>query len=170
MGGVSFKYLGIPVGGNHRTEGIWKPIIDIVRRRLTSWNNKHLSIGGLIILVKSVLFTLSVYYLSFFKALTGIILKLESLFKNFLWYGGAERRKMNWVRKRKFCREKKVEGLGIQNLKFFNLALLGKWKWRLLIEKNRLWVEILCANKGGMGLKEVRSISSALCGEEIFNH
>ncbi|CAI8617498.1 unnamed protein product [Vicia faba] len=49
-----FKYLGLPVGGNHRRMGSWKSVVDTVWRRLSSWNNNNLSIGGHIILLKSV--------------------------------------------------------------------------------------------------------------------
>ncbi|XP_058759055.1 uncharacterized protein LOC131632268 [Vicia villosa] len=68
VGNTQFKYLGLAVGCNHRRKGIWKLVIDIVRNRLTSWNNNQLSIGGRIVLLKSVLLSLPVYYLSFFKA------------------------------------------------------------------------------------------------------
>ena len=40
-------------------------------------------------------------------------------------------------------------GLGIIDLKFFNLALLGKWIWRLGSDKGDLWKEILISKYGG---------------------
>jgi hypothetical protein len=94
------------------------------------------------------LYALPVYFLSFFKAPSGIISKLESLFKRFLWGGGVESRKINWVKWDKICREKEDGGLGIKNLKAFNLALLGKWKWRIQSEKNSLWVRVLASKYG----------------------
>jgi hypothetical protein len=148
VGALPFKYLGLPVGGDHRREGLWKPVVDAVRNRLSKWNNRHLSIGGIIVLLKSVLYALPVYFLSFFKAPSGIISKLESLFKRFLWGGGVESRKINWVKWDKICREKEDGGLGIKNLKAFNLALLGKWKWRIQSEKNSLWVRVLASKYG----------------------
>lgn len=111
-------------------------------------NNKYLSIGGRIVLLRSVLYALPVYFLSFFKAPTGIISKLESLFKRFLWGGGEDSRKINWVRWDKVCRAKDEGGLGIQNLKAFNLALLGKWEWRMCSEKNSLWYKVLVSRYG----------------------
>jgi hypothetical protein len=110
VGALPFKYLGLPVGGDHRREGLWKPVVDAVRNRLSKWNNRHLSIGGRIVLLKSVLYALPVYFLSFFKAPSGIISKLESLFKRFLWGGGVESRKINWVNWDKICREKEDGG------------------------------------------------------------
>lgn len=87
--GTMFKYLRMYVDCNHRREGAWKLVLDIVRGRLSSWNNNHLLIGGCIILLNSIMITLPVNYLSFFKVPTSIILKLESLFLKKLWGGGA---------------------------------------------------------------------------------
>ncbi|GKV09758.1 hypothetical protein SLEP1_g21207 [Rubroshorea leprosula] len=34
-------------------------------------------------------------------------------------------------------------GLGVKNLGIFNVALLGKWRWRLLEEENALWRRVV---------------------------
>ncbi|GAU37197.1 hypothetical protein TSUD_30620 [Trifolium subterraneum] len=60
--------------------------------------------GGRLVLLKSVLSSLPIYFLSFFKAPAGI-------------------------------RE-------------FNLSLLGKWSWRLLVDKEGLWFKVLVAKYG----------------------
>lgn len=132
---IFFKYLGLPFGGDPQRGCFWKPVLDTVKSRLFAWNNKLLLVGGRIVLLKFVLYALPVYYFSFFKALSGIIYKLESFFKTFLWGGDVESRKINWVQWDKVCRKKEVGGLGIKNLKAFNLALLGKWEWRIRKEK-----------------------------------
>ncbi|PNX91435.1 hypothetical protein L195_g047566, partial [Trifolium pratense] len=38
----------------------------------------------------------------------------------------------------KVCLPKDKGGLGIKNLALFNLALLCKWKWRCLNERNTI--------------------------------
>jgi hypothetical protein len=35
VGALPFKYLGLPIGGNHRKEGLWKPVVDAVRNCLS---------------------------------------------------------------------------------------------------------------------------------------
>lgn len=44
--------------------------------------------GRRLVVLKFVLSEIPVYYISFFKALTGIISKIKALFKDFLWEKG----------------------------------------------------------------------------------
>ncbi|KAE9599990.1 hypothetical protein Lalb_Chr14g0368231 [Lupinus albus] len=46
------------------------------------------------------------------------------------------------------CQSRKEGGLGIRDLKFFNRALLGKWNWRLLSERDSLWCKVLFSKYG----------------------
>jgi hypothetical protein len=36
-------------------------------------------------------------------------------------------------------------GLGVRQLREFNLALLGKWCWRLLVDRGGMWFRVLPA-------------------------
>lgn len=156
VGTLPFVYLGLPVGGDARRLEFWKPVVDRIVNRLSNWSCKFLSLGGRLILLKSVLSSLPVYFLSFFKAPTGIISSLESLFKRFFWGGCEESRKISWVDWNSVCLPKEEGGLGVRRLCEFNLSLLGKWCWRMLGEKDRLWYRVLRARYGEEGgrLKE----------------
>jgi len=77
---IPFMYLGLLIGGDGRKIGFWKPVVDRIRARLSGWNNKFLSFGGRLVLLKSVMSSLPVYFLSFSKAPTGIISSIESIF------------------------------------------------------------------------------------------
>jgi len=68
-GNIPFVYLGLPIGGDSRKLSFWKPVIDRIKGRLSSWNNKFLSYGGRLVLLKVVLSSLPVYFVSFFKPL-----------------------------------------------------------------------------------------------------
>jgi len=47
------------------------------------------------------------------------------------------------------CEPRDFGGLGIIDIRSFNLALLGKWIWRLSTNKGGLWKEILDSKYGG---------------------
>ena len=54
--------------------------------------------------------------------------------------------------------EKLKGGLGIKNLSILNKALLGKWSWRFVSERNLLWKRLIVGKyeQGGWCTKEVR--------------
>lgn len=83
--------LGIPIGANPRKMENWKPVIDKMRCRLSNWKRRHLSLGGRIVLIKSVLTNLPIYYLSFMKAPTKVRKAIKRIKRNFLWAGSLER-------------------------------------------------------------------------------
>ncbi|XP_058759867.1 uncharacterized protein LOC131633168 [Vicia villosa] len=143
VGSTPFKYLDLPIGANPGRNSTWQPVVEIVRARLASWKHKKLSIGVPVIIINSVLSAILVYFLSFFKAPTGTLCKLESLFKHFLWGGSEDERKINWEKWEKMCRPIEEGGLGIKKLKAFNDALLGKWIWKTNTEKESLWYRAL---------------------------
>jgi hypothetical protein len=64
---LPFMYLGLPVGANPRKISTWKPLTDTIARKLGSWNNKWVSLGGRVVLLNSVLNSIPIFYLSFLK-------------------------------------------------------------------------------------------------------
>nr|GFA94370.1 RNA-directed DNA polymerase, eukaryota [Tanacetum cinerariifolium] len=66
-----FMYLGSYVGGNMNRLKAWDEIIDRVRRRLSKWKIKMLSIGGRLTLLKSVLGSMPIFHMSLFKVPSG---------------------------------------------------------------------------------------------------
>jgi hypothetical protein len=87
VGKVPFLYLGLPIGGDPRRLVFWDPVVARLKNRLSGWKSRFLSFGGRLILLKSVLTSLPVYDLSFFKAPSGIIFSIESLLIKFFWGG-----------------------------------------------------------------------------------
>ncbi|XP_024636145.1 uncharacterized protein [Medicago truncatula] len=49
------------------------------------------------------------------------------------------------------CLRKEVGGLEVRRISEFNSALLGKWCWRLLVEKESLWYRVLSSRYGEEG-------------------
>nr|GEW58809.1 transposon Ty3-G Gag-Pol polyprotein [Tanacetum cinerariifolium] len=69
-----FTYLGLPIGANMNLSVNWKTLLDKFDYRLLKWKAKLLFIGGHLTLIKSVLGSLGIYYLSIFKV-PDIVLK-----------------------------------------------------------------------------------------------
>ncbi|KAE9584871.1 hypothetical protein Lalb_Chr25g0283011 [Lupinus albus] len=49
-------YLGILVGANQGSTSTWTNVIDAMARRLAPWSRKHISFGGRVIFMNSVLY------------------------------------------------------------------------------------------------------------------
>jgi hypothetical protein len=76
VGKFPFIYLGLPVGANPRKESTWEPVIEVLQRRLHSWQNRFVSLGGRVILINSVLAAIPLFYLSFLKMPTKVWRKI----------------------------------------------------------------------------------------------
>ncbi|GKV42304.1 hypothetical protein SLEP1_g49718 [Rubroshorea leprosula] len=150
-GELPFKYLGIPIGGNHRKLAMWKPLMESFKKKLASWKGQNLSLGGRITLLNSVLSSLPVYLMSAYKIPKGILYSLDKIRRNFLWGGSREENKIKWVSWERVCRKKVCGGLGVKNLRKFNLALMGKWWGRLAKGEEGLWGKVIKGKYGGNG-------------------
>jgi hypothetical protein len=61
--------------------------------------------------------------------------RIEKLQRDFLWGGLNEEFKYHLVNWDKVCSPISEGGLGIRNLRVFNQALLGKWLWHYVHER-----------------------------------
>ncbi|GJV26369.1 hypothetical protein Tco_1379064 [Tanacetum coccineum] len=96
-GNIPFNYLGLPIGSK-KSITRWKMLIDRFRSRLSTWKASLLSIGGRLTLIKSVLGSLGIYYLSIFRAPESVLNDLERIRSNFFWGGNQDGKKMAWVK------------------------------------------------------------------------
>lgn len=110
---------------------------------MASWKGKHLSIGGRLTLIKASLSNLPMCYMSLFPVPKGIIAKIQAIQRNFLWSGGSERGALPLVRWDVVELPTNRGGLGVGCLLNKNIALLFKWIWRLLNEKQSMWGSII---------------------------
>jgi len=81
---VAFKYLGLPEGTNRRRIDFWQDIITKIRKRLSLWIGKHIFFTGRVILMKSVLSTIPLHYLSLFKLPVSVEKTIKKIKKDFL--------------------------------------------------------------------------------------
>ncbi|PNX78122.1 ribonuclease H [Trifolium pratense] len=111
---LPFKFPGISVGANPRRKETWKPVVEAMSSKLSTWSSRQLSIWGHLTLINSVLASVPLYFFSFFKAPSCVLKLLTRIQRNFLWGGGAEERK----------------------------ALLNKWKW-MFLDIEAIWAGLL---------------------------
>ncbi|GKU91817.1 hypothetical protein SLEP1_g5632 [Rubroshorea leprosula] len=130
---------------------MWQPLLDSVRKKLSSWTGRHLSQGGQIMLINSVLSSLPVFLMSVYLILKGTLNSIDKIRRSFLWGGEGEERKISWVKWEMICKDKEYGGLGVKDLKKFNLALMGKWWGRLAIEQEGLWKRVIRGKYGVEG-------------------
>ncbi|KAJ0877963.1 putative RNA-directed DNA polymerase [Helianthus annuus] len=142
-GSFPFSYLGIKVGANMNRVENWREVYNIFDARLSRWKASLLSIGGRVVLIKSVLESLPNYYFSLYKAPCKVISDLEAKVRRFLWGGNESNKKMHWVAWKTVTCPKNKGGLGLYNLRNINVSLLSKWGWRLKVERKKLWVKVV---------------------------
>ena len=85
----------------------------------------------------------------FKKVPNRVVDKLVSLQRKFLWGGGPEQNKIAWIKWKTVCQPKEKGGLGLKDIKTFNLALIGKWKWNLFQHQGELRARVLDSKYGG---------------------
>jgi hypothetical protein len=84
-GTYPFKYLGIPMHHKKLSNNDWKIIEQRIKKKLSSWKGKHLSIGGHLVLINLVLTSLVMFMLSFFEVSRGVLEKIDYYRSRFYW-------------------------------------------------------------------------------------
>ncbi|GAV74021.1 hypothetical protein CFOL_v3_17504, partial [Cephalotus follicularis] len=107
-----------------------------ITARANSWVSKALSFVGRLQLVKATLASMQTFWCSTFLLPMTIVQECERILKRFLW-GGNGRGKVKWA---EVCKPLKEGGLGINDLKTWNKALLLKQVWDVLTGKS-IWVK-----------------------------
>lgn len=103
IGSLSFKFLGVNVGDSPRTVDMLYEIIENVKRRLSSWKSRHLSMGGRLVMINSVLNSMPLYTISFYKAPCKVINQINDIQSRFLWGGSEIKNKVHWVSWENVC-------------------------------------------------------------------
>ncbi|XP_039028563.1 uncharacterized protein LOC120162494 [Hibiscus syriacus] len=67
MGALPMTYLGLPIGTTKNSELLWEPVIQNFSTKLAGWKASSLSLAGRLVLVKSVLSSLPIFFMPIFK-------------------------------------------------------------------------------------------------------
>ena len=114
VGSLPTSYLSLPLGAKHKTLGVWDLIEEIFRERLASWKIQYISKGGRLTLIRSVLSSLPIYYLSLFRMPQKVCARLDRFQRQFLWGGSDLDKKVSLVSWATVCTDKRKGGLRIK--------------------------------------------------------
>jgi hypothetical protein len=145
---LSERYLGLPSDVGRSKNGTFAYLKDRVWKRLQGWMERLLSAGGKEILRKSVIQVIPTYSMALFKFPRGLCQHITSLIRQFWWGSKKGERKTTWVSWESMTMPKYrggLGGLGFRDIEIFNLALLARQVWRIIMDPNSLSAEILKA-------------------------
>ncbi|GJU62051.1 RNA-directed DNA polymerase, eukaryota, reverse transcriptase zinc-binding domain protein, partial [Tanacetum coccineum] len=95
---MPFSYLGIKFGGMMSRINSWDEIVASLHSRLSKWKMKALSIRGRLTLLKSVLGSSPICYMSMFKAPSQVLKRLKAIRCHFFNGADVKENKMSWVK------------------------------------------------------------------------
>jgi len=113
-----------------------------IGQKLNTWSHRWLSRAGRLVLVKSVLEAIHVYWMSLSWILKGILEDARKLSSKFLWSGKNEAHVIPWVRWEKIATLNALGWWGLKNIFFFSKDLVAKGGWRL-INTSSLWTKVI---------------------------
>ncbi len=122
-----------------------------MQQRLNGWHENFLSAAGRIILVKFVLQSLPIYFLSLYPIPLIVLQRLNGICARFVWGGTLQRKKIHKIAWPIVFSPRKFGGLGCLDINLLNPALLSEWIWRLSsdLHSSFLWC-ILSLQSSGM--------------------
>lgn len=91
-----------------------------------AWSHKWLSRAGSLVLVKSVLEAMSVYWMGLTWIPRGILDKIKNICFTFLWDGLQDKKVLSWVRWEHLALPKYLGGWGLKNIYNFSITLAAK--------------------------------------------
>jgi len=118
-------------------ERVWK--------RIQGWKEKLLSKAGKGVLIKAVAQAIPSYAMSCFDLTKTLCDEISSMISRFWWAQQDKKNKMHWLSWELLCCRKEKGGLGYRDLHLFNLAMLARQGWRLLLNPDSLCAQVLRA-------------------------
>lgn len=137
-GKLPVRYLGLPSLTKNMTISDYLPLIEKIRKQISSWTNRFLSYAGRLHLIKSVITSLTNFWMAAFRLPSGCLKKMERLCSAYLWSGPELKGRKAKIAWKDVCKEKNERGLGLRPLKETNMVCCLKLIWRVLSAQS-LW-------------------------------
>jgi len=132
LGKFPMKYLGFPISDKNLGVTCFGELAEKMGKKLQPWKGKHLSSGGRLILTNASLSNMPTYVMGMFLLPETTHQQMDEVRSKFLWRGHETKFKYHMVRWENVCFPKVYGGMGVINTRKMNEALLTKWIWRIL--------------------------------------
>jgi hypothetical protein len=139
------KYLGLPVYMGKSKVQTFTDLKERVWKRIQDWKEKLLSRAGKDVLTKAIAQAIPTYAMSCFDLTKTLCDDIGAMICRYWWSQQEEENRMHWLSWELLRSRKKKGGLGYRDLHLFNLAMLARQGWRLLIEPGSLCAQVLRA-------------------------
>lgn len=140
VGQLPVRYLGLPLVTKRLTAMDYNPLLEHIKKKISSWTARYLSYAGRLNLITSVLRSICNFWLAAFRLPRGCIREVEKLCSAFLWSGpdlNPHKARISWE---VVCKPKQEGGLGLRSLKEVNDVCCMKLIWRIVSHADSLWV------------------------------
>ncbi|KAI4325675.1 hypothetical protein MLD38_031054 [Melastoma candidum] len=165
------KYLGFPLRTGRVNDNAFNSVTERVRKKLAGWQTKFLSKVARVVVIKSVAEAIPAYLMSCLKW-PRKALELDRINRNFLRGSTEENKKLHLLNWHQVTKRKEEGGLGLFRAKDINTALLSGLAWRLRLEQNTQWGQVIIHKYG----KQLEKRKQGLCilkalklGEDLLN-
>ena len=139
------KYLGLPMINGRLTRLTFEAISDRVNRRLVGWKSRNPSMAGRATLVQSTIASMPSYAMQTAKLPWSLCDEIDMKSRRFLWGGSEQTRCIHNISWGQIIKSKREGGLGFRTMRETNATFLTKLGWRLVVEKDKLWSQVLRA-------------------------
>ena len=137
-----FNYLGYFLKPSGYLVKDWHWIISKYEKPISHWTNRFLSLGGRLVLIRSVLSSFPIYWMALVLIPQSILDKLRQLIFSFLWGSSSKNKKFHLIDWHLLARPTSMGGWGIKHLPNFSLSLRLKSFW-IALNSNGIWHQLL---------------------------
>lgn len=139
---LPITYLGAPLYTGYLKVSLFDNLIQKFKVNINAWENRHLSFGGRLLLIKSVLNSLTCHLFHVIPPPKSVIHTLTQLMSKFFWGSYGNRITTHWIAWEKICKPYSEGGLNLRNLNDCVTAFAFKLWWRLR-SHDSLWADIM---------------------------
>ena len=137
---MPFRYLGVSLASKRIFAVECEHLVVRMTSKIRSWQVRNLSYAARLQLVSTVLMNITNFWCQILVLPKKMLKQVNAICRAYLWHRKADSNapeNMNWAR---VCTPKLLGGLGIRNLKVWNLVIVGKHVWHISSISDSMWV------------------------------